>query len=416
LAWELTAAGIENRIAIHQHPEEEEPVGFSIHEGIGISVLPRLPGHGSRRAKFTRTYEALPGFAELLDEFQPDLVHFHDQKNGASLSHLRAVKARGCRAVLSYHAPEQTCPQGELMRNGRIPCDGAVRLRRCTRCRMAANGVPRPLSDLASWVEWPGINPWSASPLSRYLTGRLATRLFRESLREHLHLTDAVVCLAEWSLEVWRRNGCPEEKLHFIRTGGPETYAGDLPPKFPERKTMRIVCSGRCDPNKGFQVLVDAVQLLPRDFPVEICFLSPSWTGTHAEELSRQMKGDPRFLPPRSAQPREVLSALAEMDLAIVPSVCLETGPLTVLDAFAAGLPVIGSRLGGVSELIRDGVDGLLVAPANAAELASSIRGLVENPKRLRELAGKVRTLRTSREVAADYLRLYRSLLAGSAA
>jgi glycosyltransferase involved in cell wall biosynthesis len=414
LARDLTAAGIENRIAIHQHTEEQEPVGIFSHEGLGISVLPPLPGYGSRRAKFTRSYEPLPGFAALLQEFQPDLVHFHDQNGAASVSHLRAVKARGCRTVLSYHAPEQTCPQSELLRNGRIHCDGAVRPRRCTLCRMTANGVPRPLSDMASWVEWPGIDPWSNSALNRYLTARLATRLFRDSLQEHIRLTDAVICLAEWCLDVWRQNGCPEEKLHLIRTGGPERYAGNGPVKFPERKPMRLVCSGRCDPNKGFQVLIDAVQLLPVDFPVQVCFLAPSWAGDHADELSRQMENDPRFVPPRSARPKEVLSILAEMDVAIVPSVRLETGPLTVLDAFAAGLPVVGSRLGGIAELVRDGVDGLLFTPGNAAELAWCIRGLVENQKRLRELRGKVRPLRTSAEVASDHLLLYQSLLGAS--
>jgi glycosyltransferase involved in cell wall biosynthesis len=411
LARDLTAAGVENRIAIHQHLEEKEPLGFSTLDGIGISVLPQLPGHGSRKSQFTREYDQLPGFAELLDEFQPDLVHFHDQKNGASVSHLRAVKARGGCAVLSYHSPEQSCVQRELMREGRIPCDGAVRPGRCTFCRTTVNGVPRPLRDIASWVEWPGIDPWSDSPLARMLTARKVTRMFRDSLQEHLRLTDAIVCLAEWSLEVWRRNGCPEEKLHLIRTGGPETYAGNRPVKFPGRKPMRIVCSGRCVPNKGFRVLVDAVQLLPRDYPVEVCFLSPEWVGDHAEELSRQIEGDARFLPPRSARPEEVLSVLAEMDVAVVPSVWFETGPLAVLDAFAAGLPVIGTRLGGIAELVRDGVDGLLFPPWNAAKLASCIRGLVENPGRLRELTGKVRTLRTSRETAAEYLRLYQSLL-----
>jgi glycosyltransferase involved in cell wall biosynthesis len=414
LARDLTAAGVENRIAIHQHPEEKEPVGFFRHEGISVSVLPLLPGHGSRRATFTRTYDPLPGFADLLDEFQPDLVHFHDQTGGASVSHLRAVAARGCRTVLSYHAAEQSCPQRELLREGRIPCDGEVRPRRCTLCRMTVNGVPRPLRELAALMEWPGIDPWSDSPLGRVLTARRVTRLFRDALREQIRLTDAVICLAEWCLEVWRRNGCPEDKLHLIRIGGPERYAGNLPVKFPARKPLRLVCSGRCVPHKGFQVLVDAVQLLPADFPVEVSFLWASRLEDHARELSRQIEGDARFLPPRSVRPKEVLSVLAEMDLAIVPSVWLEIGPLTVLDAFAAGLPVIGSRLGGIAELVRDGVDGLLFTPGNAPELASCIRGLVENPGRLGELTGNVRSLRTSGEVAADHLVLYRNLLAGS--
>jgi glycosyltransferase involved in cell wall biosynthesis len=184
--------------------------------------------------------------------------------------------------------------------------------------------------------------------------------------------------------------------------------------KFPGRTPLRIVCSGRCVRSKGFHVLVEAIQLLPVDFPVQVCFLSPSWAEGYARELLCRIERDSRFLPPRSAAPREVLSILAEMDVAIVPSLWLETGPLTVLDAFAAGVPVIGSRFGGIAELVRDGVDGLLFTLGNAPELAACIRGLVENPERLRQLTKNVRPLRTSREVAADYLRLYQSLLGKS--
>ncbi|HEY0257890.1 MAG TPA: glycosyltransferase, partial [Candidatus Methylacidiphilales bacterium] len=132
LARDLAAAGIENRIAIHQNEAQEEPLGNFSLDGIDISVLPPLPVSERRKILFTRSYDQLPGFEDLLDEFQPDLVHFHDQKGGASMSHLRAVKARGCRVVLTYHSPEQGCLQTELKREGGIPCDGAVRPRRCT--------------------------------------------------------------------------------------------------------------------------------------------------------------------------------------------------------------------------------------------------------------------------------------------
>ena len=51
---------------------------------------------------------------------------------------------------------------------------------------------------------------------------------------------------------------------------------------------------------------------------------------------------------------KELLKKLQDYDLAVVPSIWMETGPLTILEAFAAGLPVAGSNLGGIRELLND--------------------------------------------------------------
>jgi glycosyltransferase involved in cell wall biosynthesis len=410
LARALAQAGVENHVAIHQHPAAPEPLGLSWHEGIATHVLPPLPGFGSRRSSYTSEFDALPGFAELLDELRPDLVHFHDHGGSGSLSHMRVVRARGCRIVLTFHSPGQSCPQRELLRYGRIPCDGEVLLQRCTACRLTVSGVPRPFSDAVSLVEWPGLDPWSASPVKRVLTARFTTRLFRQSLREFIRLADAAVVLADWSHDVLRRNGCPEAKLHLVRTGVPAASAVISRVRFPERKPLRIVCSGRCVRIKGFHVLVEAVKLLPADFPVQVHFLSGPWDDAYGASLRRRIEGDARFQPPRFVPSAEIPSVLAEMDLAVVPSLWLETGPLTVLEAFAAGLPVIGSRLGGIAELVRDGVDGWLFPPDDAAELAACLRRLVEQPALLPSSAANIRPPRTFRDVGADHLRLYEDL------
>ena len=55
----------------------------------------------------------------------------------------------------------------------------------------------------------------------------------------------------------------------------------------------------------------------------------------------------------------EIVSVLAQYDILVVPSQWLETGPLVVYEAFSAGIPVLGSRLGGIAELVRDGVTTL---------------------------------------------------------
>ena len=65
--------------------------------------------------------------------------------------------------------------------------------------------------------------------------------------------------------------------------------------------------------------------------------------------------------------PNMVVDAMRGCDFVAVPSRLLETGPLVVLKSFAAGIPVLGTRLGGIAELVTDGVDGMLFAPDDPA-------------------------------------------------
>ena len=88
---------------------------------------------------------------------------------------------------------------------------------------------------------------------------------------------------------------------------------------------------------------------------------SSSWEQTeYGRELQHQLENDHRFEVKYNLPNDQLLKVLSGFDLCVVPSLWLETGPLVVLESFAAGVPVLGSRLGGIAELVRDGVDGLL--------------------------------------------------------
>jgi len=82
-----------------------------------------------------------------------------------------------------------------------------------------------------------------------------------------------------------------------------------------------------------------------------------------------------------------------------------------VLEAFAAGVPVLGSRLGGIAELVREDVDGILVEPASVAGWTAALRTLATEPDRLARLRTGIRPPRTMTTAAAEMAALYRRLL-----
>lgn len=408
LCHDLEDHGVESIVAIHQDPGRKEAVGVHQHEGISVHVLPALKDFSERVTAYSKVYASLPGFSDLLDQMKPDLVHFHDQNGGASLSHMREVKQRGIPTVLTYHTPGQSCVQRALLYEGKHPCDGKVILQRCTACRLVDSGLPRPFARLASMTEWPGVSPSSSSRWQRVLSARLMTRIFKQSLEEFFDLADGVVVGAEWCRAVLLSNGLAEHKLHLIRTAGREPSNDVVGLKYPARQPLRLACMGRCSPVKGFHVLIDAVKMLPEDVPLQIHFLGPYWDDSYGQELLKRIGGDKRFISPRLVANTDLMTTLAEMDAVVVPSIWLETGPLTVFDAFAAGLPVIGSRLGGISEVVREGLNGWLFEAGSGHDLSRKIQGLLAGELQIPAPVNIRNSFpRTMKTVAGHYAKIY---------
>ena len=123
-------------------------------------------------------------------------------------------------------------------------------------------------------------------------------------------------------------------------------------------------------------------------------------------------RGDRRISFSDAIAPGDVIPRLRAYDFLAVPSQWLETGPLVALEAFAAGTPVIGWKLGGIAELVEHGRDGLLIEPSAATGWVDALQGLAGDRALRARLQAGVRQPRRSTEVARDMLALYASLLA----
>jgi glycosyltransferase involved in cell wall biosynthesis len=86
----------------------------------------------------------------------------------------------------------------------------------------------------------------------------------------------------------------------------------------------------------------------------------------------------------------------------------METGPMVVYEAFAAGTPVVGSNLGGLAELVEHEKNGLLVETDSAASWAAAFRRLVEDRELLARLKRGMGPVRTMQDVAREMQPVYR--------
>ena len=104
----------------------------------------------------------------------------------------------------------------------------------------------------------------------------------------------------------------------------------------------------------------------------------------------------------------QVPAALAAIDVLVVPSIWPENAPLVIQEAFIAGKPVVASRIGGIPEMVTDGVSGLLFCPGDAVDLSRSVGRLLNEPGLLERLRGGIPAVRRIDEDVRFARSLYR--------
>jgi glycosyltransferase involved in cell wall biosynthesis len=245
---------------------------------------------------------------------------------------------------------------------------------------------------------------------------RLNERLDRVILR----WMDRVVCVSEAEAVKVRAAGVPSSRVLVIRNAiGRKAFAAP-DPEYGERLRSllpedcdRIVgAAGRLSPEKGFDQLVEAAVPVLRAVPTAgfVLFGEGPLRSRLAEQISaRGLEG--RFV--LAGFRTDLGRFLPHLDLAVLSSYT-EGLPVFILEACAAGVPVIASAVGGVPEVVEDGVNGYLVPPGRPDLLAQGIVAALSDEDRRRAMGEngrkRVRENFTLGAQSAQYLQLFESL------
>ena len=361
---------------------------------------------------------AAKGFGKLLDQLKPQIVHFHAQSPAVSVLALREARQRGIATVYTYHTPTGSCHRGTLMRWGIQPCDGRLTAMRCAACQLHHLGVPKLVSQALAMTSWATHSlarwfPQKACWQIPLRASKLADKRHR-SIQEWWAGMDRIVALCDWTERLLRFNGVPHPKVSKVRHGLTQEVSRPLLTKRHSQidGITKLVFLGRLDPNKGVHLLLDALDQAPGlEIQIDFYTLLESEPGPYVRELLDRLNREPRTKVCQPAKASEVISVLTHYDALLVPSQWMETGPLVVLEAFASGIPVIGSHLGGIAEWVTHERDGLLVSDNTADGWAKAMRRLVEEPGLLSHLASGVKPPRDMRAVAGEMMAVYQELM-----
>ena len=295
--------------------------------------------------------------AGVLRKERPDVAHFQNT--------FPLISASGY-----YACREAGVPVVQALRNFRTFCPGALLMR-----------LGRPCTDcLGSFLPWRGVLHGC------YRHSRSASAVV------------AAMTATHWMLGTWRRAVdvyiAPTE---FVRQ---KSIAGGLPagrvvvkpnfvdpdPGVGEHRGGFALFVGRLSPEKGVQCLVEAWRGLGLRVPLKVVGAGP------LESMVRELcacQSRVEFL--GSASIREVYALMREAAFLIVPSVWYETFCRVLVEAFAAGLPVIASRLGAMAEIVADGETGLHFEPGNADDLRRKVEWALDNPESMTRMGRRAR-------------------------
>lgn len=364
-AW-LEAAGHEVAHFSTAHPDNEpSPYSDYFAPYLELGAGGRLGARDAVRAG-VRLFHNRPAarcVTRLIAEFRPDVVHAHGVHRQLSPSVLTAARRRGVPVVQTLHDYHKVCPADTLLLAGRAPCEPR-------RCRTYWYGAAVRHRCVRGSV--------GASVLSA------AETTYQRTRRAYEHAVSCFICPSGFLASVMRDAGVAPDRLRVVANamGLPQVEAEERPAGGPGS----FLYAGRLAPEKGVGVFLEAAQAA--DVRVVV-----AGDGPFAQTLgSRGARGEFRGRVGGAELERLVEGARA----VVVPSVCLENAPMAVLEAMAAGTPVIASRIGGIPELIDDGVEGILVEPGDVGDLAAALRRLTDEPETARAMGerGRARVMR----------------------
>jgi len=289
---------------------------------------------------------AAKAMAAVADEFRPDVVHVHNIYHQLSPSILRPLAKRGVPVVMTVHDYKPVCPSYRML-DGDGPCEACVGgrfweapKRRCKDGSLGASAVLAVESALHRWSRAYGPIRRFISP-SRFLAAMLERGLL-------------------WPDRVRQLN-------NFVDAAGiaPRQGAGE-----------GFVSIGRLSGEKGVDTAIRAVAATPT---ATLTVAGDGPARAHLEALAAELAPDRvRFV--GHVTPAQVVELNRGARAAILAARWYENMPLSVLETLAAAVPMIVTDLGGLPELVEDGVDGLVVPADDPAALAAALSRLQADP------------------------------------
>lgn len=295
-------------------------------------------------------------FAKLLDAVRPDIVHCHNIYGRLSTAILPVAQKRNIPVVLTTHDYKVVCPSYLMLRNGK-PCsaclDGSYyrcAVNRCHKGQLAASIV-------------------------------YAMEAYYAKLSGNYGAVSAFLAPSRFIAGLLRKAGIEDKRVvYHANSVEPNEYE-------PSYSGDYVLSVGRLSHEKGLPTLLQA--MVGTKIPMRV-----AGTGPMEPELRAMAEKDGGSIVLEGhCEGAKLAELYRNAAFVVVPSEWYENAPMSILESFAYGKPVIGTRIGGIPELITEGEHGYLVEPESPAQLRAAIGKLWKDRQAQSSMGRKARVL-----------------------
>jgi glycosyltransferase involved in cell wall biosynthesis len=307
--------------------------------------------------------------AKLLDDRKVDLAHYHGIYHHLSPSVLVEAKRRGIPTVMTAHDLKLACPSALMLTH-----DGV-----CERCK--------------------GGKVWNVAVhkcIKNSLVGSALIAVesaFHKSLRLYKNNIDRVVAPSRFHQDKLIEWGWRADQVTYIPNFVPD-IPEDVPPV-----GQYLLYFGRLSTEKGLVTLVKAAA----EAGVQVKVAGTGPQEAVLKELAETLQAPVEFVGFKSG--RDLWDLVDGAKAMVLPSECYENGPMSVIEGFGRGKPLIGARIGGIPELTEEGVTGWTFAAGDIDDLAAALsRAQSMSDSDIAVMGKAARALVEERFSAARYL------------
>lgn len=367
LTQELARRGHE--VAIF-HRRSADGTGLVRREEAGIEIWSAWHGRFQPANRFLSTFRSSSlrhAFSQALDQIQPDVVHV-EHLMGLPASILSDLQKRRIPYVVTLWDFWWVCANAQLLTNDTQEiCAGPDKFINCARCAVARSGS----SSLKL------AQPFLPLPLAQ------RNRILKNSLTRAAALIAPAPFVQDW----YAHHDIPTQQMSIVPPGLDYPENAARRPR-PATRPFRIGYIGGLSWQKGVHVLQQAFNQLSDDSELWLAG-DTAFDPDYVAQLRHAANDQTQFLGKLDRE--AVWQMLAQVDVVVVPSLWYETFCFVVSEAFAMGVPVIASNLGVLADRVRDGVDGFLFPPGDAAALEAILRRCHREPALLAQLRANIR-------------------------
>lgn len=319
--------------------------------------------------------EAIRKLEKLIQKTKPDIVHIHNIYHHLSPAILPILKKHGIPIAMTVHDYKLVCPNYLMFNKGKIceKCSGG-RYYKCFTNKCVKN------SYAASLV--------------------LTLEAYFVKFKRYYDNVDIFFAPSRFMRDILIKNGFNGDKVkylpNFFESANFNTKSGNA------ENEKYFLYFGRLSKEKGVDVLIKSLQYIDlKDYKLKI-----AGSGDEKEDLERLtsdliLKDKVEFTGYKSGEDLQKLISGAAF--VVLPSIWYENAPYSILEAYALGKPIIGARIGGIPELVRDKETGLLFEAGNEKDLAGKIQFILDNQGSVSKLGKNAKSFLENRFGSEKY-------------